>query len=77
MQAKVIRTFRDKHTGERHIIGSVIEVSEERFEEILTAGKFVEVVLAEKKAAEDPADPADEAAEEKPKTARKQRKAAK
>ena len=44
MKAKVVREFRDKYTGETYPIKKVIEISEERFEEILTVGAFVERV---------------------------------
>ena len=43
MNARVIKEFRDKHTGERYPIGHVIKnISKERFEEILKKGKLVE-----------------------------------
>ena len=44
MRAKVLETFKDKHTGKLREKGSTITVSKERFEEILTVGPFVEAV---------------------------------
>jgi hypothetical protein len=44
MKAKVLKRFKDKHTGELHQKGTTITVSKERFEEILTVGPFVEAV---------------------------------
>lgn len=44
MRAKVLKTFKDKHTGKLHEKGSTITVSKERFKEILTVGPFVEAV---------------------------------
>lgn len=44
MKAKVLSTFKDRHTGELRMEGTTITVSKERFEEILTVGPFVEAV---------------------------------
>lgn len=44
MKAKVLKRFKDKHTGKIHNAGDVITVSKERFNEILTVGAFVEEV---------------------------------
>lgn len=44
MKAKVLRTFKDKHTKELYEKGSTITVSKERFKEILTVGPYVEAV---------------------------------
>lgn len=66
MKAKVLQKFKDKY--DQTVIykaGKVYEFTEERFEEILTAGKFVERIETEEVA---------EKAEEKPakkKTAKK------
>ena len=43
MNARVLKKFRDKHTGTVYKAGEIISISEERFEEILTVGKLVEV----------------------------------
>jgi hypothetical protein len=52
MKAKVLRKFRDKHTGEIHNPGDVITISAKRFEEILTVAPLVEKVETKKEAAE-------------------------
>lgn len=44
MKAKVIKAFRDKHTGEFYKVGKTLTISKERFDEILTVGKLVEEV---------------------------------
>ena len=46
MRAVVLKTFKDKHTGELHEEGSTITVSKERFKEILNVGPFVEALPA-------------------------------
>lgn len=50
MKVRVIDKFRDKHTKKIHKVGDVLTISQERFVEILTSGKFVEKI--EEKAAE-------------------------
>lgn len=42
MKVKVIKNFKDKHTGEFHKTGKVMNISKKRYEEILTVGKLVE-----------------------------------
>ena len=44
MKAKVLKRFKDKHTGELHQKGTTITVSKERFDEILSVGPFVEAI---------------------------------
>lgn len=44
MRVKVKVSFRDKYTDELYKIGDVIEVTEERFDEILSVGDFIEAV---------------------------------
>ena len=44
MKVKVVKEFRDKYTGETYPTKKVIEISEKRFEEILSVGAFVERV---------------------------------
>ncbi len=44
MKAKVIHEFIDKHTTEIHKVNDILEISEERFEEILQVGKLIEKV---------------------------------
>ena len=42
MKVKVIKRFKDKHTGEVHKVGDVFTVNKDRFAEIIESGKFVE-----------------------------------
>lgn len=60
MKAKVVKSFRDKHTNEIYKENSVITISEDRFAEILTVGPFVENV-------EEPEATKETVKEEKPK----------
>lgn len=53
MKVKVIKAFRDKHTKKLHKVNDTFTVTEERYKEILTKGKFVEEIKADK--AEKPA----------------------
>ena len=39
---KCVETFRDKHTKKIHKKGDIFKVTEERFNEILKTGEFVE-----------------------------------
>lgn len=54
MKAKVLKDFKDKYTGERHTAGETIDVSKERFDEILTVDKLVEEVTVEEVPAKEP-----------------------
>ena len=45
MKVKVIRDFYDKHTGDYRPNGALIDVSNERFEELRKAGVFVVQVI--------------------------------
>lgn len=49
MQVKVTKAFIDKHTREFHDIGEVIEVTEERAKEILSAGEYIKEEKTEEK----------------------------
>lgn len=42
MWVKVIVKFRDKHTGKIHKVGDKLNLKQDRIDEILTVGKFVE-----------------------------------
>lgn len=42
MKVKVTRKFRDKYTGERYSKGAVLDITEERYEEIISVGVFVQ-----------------------------------
>lgn len=47
MKAKVLKRFRDKHSGEIHEVDEILTISKKRFAEILTVGDFVEEVKEE------------------------------
>ena len=49
MKAKVLRDFKDKHSGKIHKAGDIITVSKERFNEILTVAPLVEEIKDGKK----------------------------
>lgn len=53
MKIKVINSFRDKNTKEIHQVGEVLEVSDERGAEIISAGNYA-VEIDEPKQAETP-----------------------
>ena len=53
MKIKVINSFRDKNTKEIHQVGEVLEVSDERGAEIISAGNYA-VEIDEAKQAETP-----------------------
>lgn len=42
MKVKVLKRFKDKHTGKVHKEGETFTCKKERFEEILKVGAFVE-----------------------------------
>lgn len=44
MKVRVLVEFVDRHSRELHEVGSSFECSEERYKEILSAGKYVAVV---------------------------------
>lgn len=51
MKLKVLKVFRDKYTNERYEVGSIIEPTDKRAEELLNAkGELVELVEGEKPA---------------------------
>lgn len=76
MKAKVLVKFKDKYDLKKvYKVGDVIEVTEERFEEILQVGPFVEAVIEQdEEPAEEPAEAVEEPAA-KPKTKGKKKKA--
>ena len=61
MKVKVVRKFRDIHTGEIHDVDDMLEVTEERFEEINSKKQFVKKTRARKKAKVDELEQATEA----------------
>lgn len=50
MKVKVLKKFRDKHTGEYHDKGKILLVSEERFKEIFDKDKTLVEKVEPKKA---------------------------
>ena len=50
MLVKVIRKFRDKYTGDHYKKGDILEITEERYAEIMTVGELV-LQIAQKPAA--------------------------
>lgn len=55
MKVKVLVKFQDKYTGEVHKADKVMNISKDRFEEILTVGPFVEEVVEPTKEVVEPA----------------------
>ncbi len=52
MKYKVIENFIDKHTGERHTVGKILEITKERAEEILSKGELITKVKTTKRVVE-------------------------
>lgn len=50
MKVKVLEKFKDKYNGKVYKKGQVINVTKERFDEILTVDKLVEEVVVAKDA---------------------------
>lgn len=44
MKVKVTAEFNDKHTGELHRSGDILDLNIQRINEILTVGNFIELV---------------------------------
>lgn len=70
MKIKVTQEFKDKYSGELHKIGTEMNLSVERINEILKVGGFLEIVEAETEPIEqtEPTEPTEQAdvAEEEP-----------
>ena len=47
MKVKVTHKFRDKMTNVRYLRGQIIDVTEERYKEIMKAGNFVQKIVSE------------------------------
>lgn len=47
MKAKVLKRFKDKHTGKVYKVGEIITVTKKRFAEILETAPLVEEVTEE------------------------------
>jgi len=41
LKVKVVHKFKDKHTGKHYVRGDVLEITEERYKEIIEVGKLV------------------------------------
>lgn len=57
MQVRVAKEFIDRYTQEFHTVGDVVSLTDERFSEIMRAGRYVEEVIQEEtpaKKAENP-----------------------
>jgi transcriptional regulator of met regulon len=52
MKYKVIEAFIDKYTGERYPVNTVLEITKERAEEILTKGNLITKVKTTKRVVE-------------------------
>ena len=57
MKAIVIKTFKDKYTGEIHPVGAEVEVTEERAAEIMEAGKYIVIPSGQQEEADPPEAP--------------------
>jgi hypothetical protein len=44
MKVKVTHKFKDKHTGILYAKGEVLEITGERYQEIASAGNFVQII---------------------------------
>lgn len=44
MKVKVTMKFRDRHTKKMHRVGEEMEITQERYEEIMNVGAFVRVI---------------------------------
>lgn len=59
MRVVVVKEYKDKYTGEGHVIGEKLDMTEERFAEISKRGLFV-VDITEEVQQEFPAVPAEQ-----------------
>ena len=48
MKVKVLKPYCDKHTGKKYKKDDVIDVTVARFNEIINAGKYIELIEEEK-----------------------------
>jgi hypothetical protein len=48
VKAKVLKSFKDKYSGKIYKPGETVNISKERFNEILTKGSLVEEIKAKK-----------------------------
>ena len=72
MRIVVVREYTDKYTGEGHVIGEKLDMTEERFAEIQDKGMFVVDISDEVVQQETPAAPAEQVENQEQETASKQ-----
>lgn len=72
MRVVVVREYTDKYTGEGHVIGEKLDMTEERFAEIQDKGMFVVDISDEVVQQETPAAPAEQVENQEQETASKQ-----
>lgn len=69
MQVVVVREYTDKYTGEGHVIGEKLDMTEERFAEIQDKGMFVVDISDEVVQQETPAVSAEQVEDQEQETA--------
>lgn len=72
MRVVVVREYTDKYTGEGHVIGEKLDMTEERFAEIQDKGMFVVDISDEVVQQETPSAPAEQVENQEQETASKQ-----
>ena len=60
MRVVVVREYTDKYTGEGHVIGEKLDMTEERFAEIQAKGMFVVDISDEAVQQETPTEPVEQ-----------------
>lgn len=78
MKVKVVNEFRDKYTSELYTVGTELEITEERYDEIVKVGRLVEIMeeefVEEESVEEAPAELTEQSEPiEKPKAVRRKR----
>ena len=66
MRVVVVREYTDKYTGEGHVIGEKLDMTEERFAEIQEKGMFVVDISDEAVQQETPTEPVELQNQDKP-----------
>lgn len=72
MRVVVVREYTDKYTGEGHVIGEKLDMTEERFAEIQDKGMFVVDISDEVVQQETPAVPTEQVENQEQETASEQ-----
>lgn len=72
MRVVVVREYTDKYTGEGHVIGEKLDMTEERFAEIQDKGMFVVDISDEVVQQETPEVSAEQVEDQEPKTVSEQ-----